>query len=75
MKDSQLTFDFMQQLWTKEQFADYLQNSPRSIDRKFADGTLPPELKVVIGGTVRFDPKAVQRWVDAGCPGADHDQE
>lgn len=78
MKQSQLTFDFQpsqQPMLTKQQFADRLQVSLRTVDRWQADGTLPPDLRVVIGGTVRYCPTATQRWVDAGCPGADHDQE
>ncbi len=55
-------------LMTKQQVASHLQVNIRTIDRWLADGNLPPELKVRVGGSVRFNAKAFERWVKSGCP-------
>ncbi len=41
-------------LMTKSEFADLLQVTGRTIDRWLADGLLPRELQVRVGGSVRF---------------------
>jgi excisionase family DNA binding protein len=55
-------------LLTKHQVASHLQVSLRTIDRWVADGNLPPEIKVRVGGSVRFNAAAFKRWVKSGCP-------
>lgn len=51
---------------TKQQFADLLQVSQRTIDRWLTDGALPPESRLVIGGCVRFRPLALEEWIRSG---------
>jgi len=55
-------------LMTKQQVASHLQVSLRTIDRWLADGNLPPEIRVRVGGSVRFNAAAFERWVKSGCP-------
>lgn len=48
---------------TKPQFADLLQVTERTVDRWFHDGELPSEIRLTIGGAVRFMPTALERWI------------
>ena len=50
---------------TKPQFADLLQVTERTVDRWFQDGELPEEIRLTIGGCVRFMPTALERWIES----------
>ncbi|MDB4476878.1 helix-turn-helix domain-containing protein [Rhodopirellula sp.] len=50
---------------TKRQFADLLQVTERTVDRWFQDGELPEEIRLTIGGCVRFMPTALERWINS----------
>ena len=57
---------------TKQQFADLLQVSQRTIDRWLTNGDLPPESRLVIGGCVRFRPLALAEWIRSDQQGHGH---
>ena len=48
---------------TKRQFAALLQVTARTIDRWMSNGELPPEIRLSIGGCVRFRPVALEQWI------------
>lgn len=58
-------------LWTKRQLAQYWAVSERTVDRWTRERRLPADLRVVIGGAVRFRPDAAKLWIAAGCPSPD----
>ena len=60
-------------LLTKQQLAQQLQVSTRSIDRWLSEDRLPDGLRVEISGTVRFRQSIAAEWVAAGCPRAGDD--
>lgn len=60
-----------EKLLTKQQLAERLSVTTRSVDRWLLDGVLPADCKVQIGDrVVRFRQSAIDAWVTAGCPGA-----
>jgi len=50
-------------LWTTRELADYVHQSPRTIERRIAQGSVP--FLRLPGGAVRFDPRAVDRWTES----------
>lgn len=49
-------------LWDKEQAAQYLGVSVRSVDGYRADPSRPLPFITLPGGHIRFDPRLVRRW-------------
>ncbi|EMB14571.1 hypothetical protein RE6C_04993 [Rhodopirellula europaea 6C] len=45
---------------TKKEAAQYYSVSERTIDRWLLEGVLPPQAKLTIGGTIRFDPHVLE---------------
>lgn len=52
-------------LLTKQQLADDLQVTIRTVDRWLLDGNLPPGTKIKVGRVVRFHKEAIQAWLDS----------
>jgi excisionase family DNA binding protein len=53
-------------LWTIDDFAGRLKCSTRHIRRLIDAGRAPAPIR--LGALIRFDPAAVERWIQAGCP-------
>lgn len=60
-------------LLTKQQLADMLQVSQRTVDRWLSLDSLPDGLRVEIAGSVRFRSDIATEWITAGCPRASGD--
>ena len=59
-----------EQLLTKQQLAEKLGVTQRTVDRWLQIGVLPKHCKLTICGSSRFRESAVDEWIRAGCPGA-----
>jgi predicted DNA-binding transcriptional regulator AlpA len=59
-----------EKLLTKKQFAAKLGYVERTVDRHLQQGIYPQDIKVVIGGGVRFRESVADHWIAEGCPGA-----
>ena len=53
-------------LLTRIEAAQFYSVSSRTIDRWMKDGIIPPEAKVVIGGSVRYRTDVLLRSIDRG---------
>jgi excisionase family DNA binding protein len=49
---------------TKKETAAYFSVSERTIDRWLVDGSLPQNIKIVVGGSVRFRIQLLQKHLD-----------
>lgn len=52
-------------LKTKKETATFLSVSERTVDRWLLDGTLPANVKVIIGGSVRFRHDVLLNHIEA----------
>ena len=52
-------------LITKGQAAELVGISTRTLDRLVATGRFPPPIR--LGGSRRWNRRALVRWIDAGC--------
>lgn len=60
------------EVMTPDELAEYLRISKRTIyNRRNSGGALPPEMGIS-KSKLRFSRKAVQKWLDAGCPLGDN---
>jgi excisionase family DNA binding protein len=55
----------LRRLWTTEDVARFARISPRTVQRRVADGKLPA---IRLGGVVRFDPDAVVAAIEQPVP-------
>ncbi len=60
-----MTIDNLKMI-TKVEFAEILNISVRSLQRKMNRGELPAPIK--IGKTLRWIRSTIQDWIDNGCP-------
>lgn len=54
------------ELMTKEQLAELLQVSTRTVYRRVMEGSLPAPVK--IGDTSRWRKYEIEEWIQSGCP-------
>lgn len=66
----QLDLHGTERLLNKPQLAEKLGVTTRTVDRWLREGTLPADVKVLIGRTARFRAAVADAWITAGCPGA-----
>lgn len=66
MKEKQLELIRAELLLRKKETASKVKFSTRTLDRKVADGSFPPGIK--IGASVRWRESVIDQWIADGCP-------
>lgn len=62
--------DAKPRLLTKAQLAEWMQVTPRTVDRWTAENRFPDGMRVVVAGTPRFREDIAAEWIAACCPRA-----